>query len=148
MRPEKVHTSGWSHAFLGESRRQKKPQEKDASERILSYLASPYTDDDPKVRRTRFEAACAVVGKLMTQGHVVFSPIGHSHCLIEAGGCPVGWEYWQTFDRAIIEISKVVVVLCLDGWKESVGVQAEIAIAREIGIPISFVDVNLVEIEP
>ncbi len=30
----------------------------------------------------------------------------------------------------------------LDGWRESVGVQAEIAIARELGKPVTFLSVN------
>jgi hypothetical protein len=35
-----------------------------------------------------------------------------------------------------------VVVLMLDGWEQSRGVQAEIAIARELGKPVSFIDLN------
>ncbi len=37
-----------------------------------------------------------------------------------------------------LEVCDKVVVLMIDGWKESVGVQAEIAIARELGKPVSF----------
>ena len=33
-------------------------------------------------------------------------------------------------------------VLMQDGWKESVGVQSEIAIAREMGLPVEFIEHN------
>jgi hypothetical protein len=35
-----------------------------------------------------------------------------------------------------------VAVLMLDGWRESIGVQAEIAIARELCKPVTFLRVN------
>jgi hypothetical protein len=31
-------------------------------------------------------------------------------------------------------------VLCISGWQESKGVQAEIAAARKMGLPVRFID--------
>ena len=39
---------------------------------------------------------------------------------------------------SLLEMCHEVVVLMLDGWRESVGVQAEIAIARELEKPITY----------
>ena len=55
---------------------------------------------------------------------------------------PLDWAFWQRHDRRYLEACDEVVVLMLDGWRESVGVQAEIAIARELGKPVTFLRVN------
>jgi hypothetical protein len=106
----------------------------------LTYLACPYSHPDRKVRLARFNAVNVAAGQLMRQGHLVFSPISHTHPIAEAGGLPLGWEFWAAFDRAYLEASRELIVLRLDGWRESVGVTAELAIAAELGIPVSYID--------
>jgi len=97
------------------------------------YLACPYSHTDPNVRQKRFEQANMAAAKLMQEGHHVFSPISHTHPIALAGDLPKGWDYWQEYDRMFIEWCEVVYVLAIDGWDDSVGVQAEIAIAEELG---------------
>jgi hypothetical protein len=75
----------------------------------------------------------------MRAGFVVFSPITHSHP-IHLHGVPGDWGYWEAFDRVMIGACSRVVVLRLDGWKESRGVKAEISIAQELGKPVECVD--------
>jgi hypothetical protein len=101
------------------------------------YLASPYTHPDPAVRQARFEAACRAAAALIGAGKTVFSPIVHSHTLCQFG-LPPDWRFWQRHDRRHLDACEEVVVLMLDGWRESVGVQAEVAIARELGKPVMF----------
>lgn len=60
----------------------------------MIYLASPYSDPDPAVREQRYEAACAATVAMLRAGHVVFSPIVHSHPLV-AYGLPTDWAFWQ-----------------------------------------------------
>ena len=103
----------------------------------MIYVASPYSSPDPTVRQQRFEAACRAAAELMRQGKTVFSPIAHSHALC-AYGLPLDWRFWEQHDRHYLEACDEVVVLMLDGWRQSVGVQAEIAIARELGKPVTF----------
>jgi hypothetical protein len=71
-----------------------------------------------------------VAAKMMSSGEYVFSPISHTHPIAEMseGKLPIGWEFWSTFDKLFIINCKKIVVLCIDGWKESTGVQAEIKI--------------------
>ena len=59
-----------------------------------------------------------------------------------AYGLPDDWQFWQRHDRRYLDVCDEVVVLMLDGWRESVGVQAEIAIARELGKPVTFLHAN------
>ena len=105
----------------------------------MIYLASPYTHHDPDVRQQRFEAACRVAAELIRVGKTVFSPIAHSHAICRYG-LPLDWRFWERHDRRYLEACDEVVVLMLDGWPESVGVQAEIDIARSLGKPVSYLD--------
>ncbi|MEN6536334.1 MAG: DUF1937 family protein [Bryobacteraceae bacterium] len=100
-------------------------------------MASPYTHIDPAVRRQRFESACRAAAALISRGKTVFSPISHSYGIC-ACGIPHDWQFWKQHDHRYLEVCDEVVVLMLDGWQESVGVQAEIAIARELGKPVTF----------
>ena len=103
----------------------------------MIYLASPYTHADAGVRKERFRAACRATAALMRQGHVVFAPIVHGHPLV-AEGLPIEWPWWERFDREHLSRCDEVVVLMLDGWKSSTGVQAEIRIAEELGKPVRY----------
>jgi len=53
-------------------------------------------------------------------------------------GLPTDWAFWQHVDREHLERCDEMVVLMLDGWEESAGVQAEIRIARELGKPVRY----------
>jgi nucleoside 2-deoxyribosyltransferase len=103
----------------------------------MIYLASPYSHTDPAVRADRYRAACRATAALLKAGRVVFSPIVHSHPLVEFG-LPTAWSFWERIDRAHLERCDEVVVLTLDGWHASVGVSAEVAIARALGKPVRY----------
>ena len=99
------------------------------------YLASPYSSDDPRKRHERFRLACLVAGKLMLDGHHIFSPIAHTHPIAKFCDLPKGYDFWEKYDRDILAKCGAVFVLAIDGWRESKGVTAELAIARELGLP-------------
>ena len=104
----------------------------------MIYLASPYSHADAAVREQRFRAACRAAARLMRAGQVVFSPIAHGHP-IAMHGLPTDWRFWEPFDREQLVRCDEVVVLTLDGWRESAGVQAEIRIAVEFGLPVRYI---------
>ena len=106
-------------------------------QRLPIYLASPYSHPDPAVREFRFEAACRAAAELMRSGKSVFSPIVSSHPLCRYG-LPLDWQFWQRHDLTFLTLCNELIVLKLDGWEQSVGVQAEIAAARALGKPVSF----------
>lgn len=108
----------------------------------MVYLASPYSHPDAIVREDRFKQICAIAGKLMEDGNVIFCPIAMSHPIALAHPVlPTDWLYWETFDTEFIRASEKLIVAMMDGWESSTGVNAEIAIANEIGIPVEYLEV-------
>jgi nucleoside 2-deoxyribosyltransferase len=107
----------------------------------MIYLCSPYTDPDPAIVEQRFEAACRAVAGLIREGKMVFSPIAHSHAICRYG-LPGDWEFWERHDLKHLAVCDQLVVLKLDGWQQSCGVQAEIAVAQALGKPVSFLAVD------
>lgn len=103
----------------------------------MIYLASPYSHPDAAVRDARFEAACRATAELVLAGRVVFAPIVMGHPLV-AHGLAGDWQFWERFDRAVLERCDALYVLQLDGWQESAGVRAEIDIAIDLGLPVAF----------
>lgn len=103
----------------------------------MIYLASPYSHSEAVVREQRLRAACHATAQLIAAGHIVFSPIVHGHPLVHHG-LPTDWLFWERFDRDYLVRCNEVVVLMLDGWRESVGVAAEIRIAAELGKPVRY----------
>ncbi len=108
----------------------------------MIYLASPYSHPDEAVRQQRYELACEATAKLCRWGHVVFSPIVHSHPLVQYG-LPTDWEFWSWYDREFIKCCDELVVLQLDGWEDSAGVANEQEIAMNAGKVVRFQDMNL-----
>lgn len=118
--------------------RTRKLKKMETSHKELIYLAAPYSDPDELRRVQRFNMINRAAAKLMAEGKYVFSPISHTHPIKEAGNLPGGWEYWEGYDRRMISCCDKLIVLMLDGWDKSVGVQAEIKIAAEMGLPIEY----------
>ncbi len=104
----------------------------------MIYLAVPYTHHSPVVRHNRFEHVNRFAAWLMQQGYPIFSPISHSHPIEEHFTETKTWEFWQLQDLPILRQCDRLFVLCIDGWRESVGVTAEIAEASRLGIPVSY----------
>jgi hypothetical protein len=107
-------------------------------ERSYVYLASPYSHPDKAVMQKRFEDVCAAASGLMSRGALVFSPIAHTHPIAVSGCLPRGWDFWKLYDEVMIGHAEKVVVLTLEGWRESKGVAAEIEIAKQLGIPVEY----------
>lgn len=110
--------------------------------REFIYLATPYNDPDPKVRANRFDNVTKIAALLISNGELVFSPITHAHPIVELEDLPLGWEHWKDFDRKLLSISTKLIVVCLDGWKESEGVTKEIELAEALGIPVSYFELE------
>lgn len=109
---------------------------------MITYLASPYSHDDPAVVRVREERAAEAAAQLMLDGHVVFSPIAHSHRISDflPAGARLDHEFWMKQDLRILDSCGLLAVLMLDGWSASKGVAREVAHAHERGIPIVYLD--------
>lgn len=106
----------------------------------LVYLATPYSHEVLAVREHRFEVVNRVAAELMSEGIYIYSPISHTHSIAMAGGLPTDWEFWGGYCRAMLASCVKVIVLRQEGWQNSTGVTAELDIAREMGLPVEFID--------
>lgn len=135
-----------SHPLLGNTRRAYRLLLKDnlkfKKEKPLTYLAGPYTSDSPPVKNYRFEMLTKAAAWLMNNfPHLnVFSPITSSHPLHVIGGMRGDWEFWKRVDTEYLNLCGLFVVVMLDGWEKSVGVTAELKIAKELKIPTIYLD--------
>ena len=98
------------------------------------YLGSPYSK-----YKAGYDAASRVVSSaaasLMRRGLVVYSPIAHGHT-VAAHGLPLSWDFWKRQCQPMIDAAASLVVLTMDGWQESVGLQYEIDEFVRAGKPI------------
>jgi len=107
----------------------------------LAYLASPYSCHDPAVRELRYRQAVQATAYLIRRGLVPFSPIVHSHPIAILGGDLAGdWSFWRRQDEMFMDACGGIVVLMLPGWRESVGVKAEIQYMADQGIAAEYLD--------
>lgn len=106
----------------------------------LVYLASPYSHPDPAVRKERFHKAAKMAALLMGRKLNVFSAVCHCHPIAVEGGLQMDWSYWKSFDTVMLSRCQAMYVLMIDGWKQSEGIKAEIAIAKGFQIPIYYIE--------
>lgn len=107
----------------------------------MQYLASPYSHCNSLVREKRIRSAARIAGILFDRGEFVIPaiPLGHEMAswTKEKGD---DWKTWAEFDKELIRRCDGVIVLCIDGWRESIGVKAEIKFAKSIGKPVRYID--------
>ena len=115
------------------------------------YLAAPYStgliETSPTLRhaamlrrRRRIDTAAA---ELISQGHVVYSPISHG-CAIEPHiSTTMTHDDWLKQCRPLLLAARELRVLMLPGWSESRGVAQEILWATAAGIPVSYMEGRL-----
>jgi len=121
------------------------PQSQTQAEFRLVYLACPFWHCDPLIRQVRYRAVTVAAGWYFAHGVPVFSPVTHNHqvktsrYMVERGLDQSLWEFWEPLDCHFLRSCSSMVVLCLSGWKESVGVTAETKYMRELGRPVSLV---------
>ena len=96
------------------------------------FLCAPYTNHDPEVVNARVTAINAHAALLMSQGHIVFSPISHSHPIAMENNLPTTFEFWAKQNHAMIDWCHLVMVLRLYRWQESKGIADEIRYAKLI----------------
>lgn len=103
----------------------------------MIYLASPYSHPDPAVRQERYEQAMAAQAYLLREGVYTYSPIVACHPMALAHDLPTDAGWWQNYNFAMMSMCNWLFVLELDGWDNSVGVQAEIRWAQQFQMPIT-----------
>jgi hypothetical protein len=104
------------------------------------YIACPYTHPDPAIKEQRFKLATKIAALYVERGHIVYSPITHTHPLdVElAGHGTLGSDFWVKFDETFMAICSEMIIIKTDGWDKSSGIKREMEYFKEHGKPISF----------
>lgn len=115
-----------------------------ATRQPFTYLASPYSLFPDKGAAAHIAARAAA--HLMRNGEVVYSPIVHGHA-VATHGLPLDWEFWKAQCQPFVALADKLVVLEMDGWRESTGVQWEIGEFRRAGKPVEFMGLDELVLE-
>lgn len=103
------------------------------------YVASPYTHKDLDVMEERHRDVEEFCADMLRAGKMVFSPIVHCHELACRHDLPKDFDFWMDYAFAMLRMADNMIVLCLDGWTLSRGVQEEILFCQKAGIDIVYV---------
>ena len=111
----------------------------------LIYVASPYYHDNHYIMEERWEITSKACYIMLQAGFHIISPIMHWHPTKK-----LGLQYGQVDDKLValnvklLNCCNEIVVLTLNGWKESLGVTAEIEYARTNNINLVYLsDIDL-----
>jgi len=104
------------------------------------YLGSPYSKFpaglDEACRQVQLAAA-----NLMLAGVRIFCPIAHSHGIGKVGHLDnKDWTFWRAQDHPLMVGASAMIVLKMEGWRESVGLNDEIDTFTLAGKPILYLD--------
>jgi hypothetical protein len=117
----------------------------------MIYLASPYSArrviapgvscPDLDLQAFRADQAARCASRMMARGELVYCPIVYGHAIATSEGRPIGtdWSAWKQHSLWMLKRCEEVAVLCIHGWVESEGVQAELREARNPLTPIRYV---------
>lgn len=114
--------------------------------RKLTYLAAPFTHPDRLTMVHRVEQVNWMAAHMLREGEFVFSPLTHNWPLVQT--CLLhdcSWDFWRHYDLNMIERCDELCVLRLRGWRESIGVMAEVGHADSLTMPVHFVSHPTVE---
>jgi hypothetical protein len=111
----------------------------------LIYLAAPYSSPSQEIVQFRVLYTNCAAAWLFKRGYFVFSPISHTHPIKECSDLGGDWAFWLAYDYAMLDKCDRLMVLTLQGWKESEGVKAEITYWRKKGRKVEYL--NVVKLE-
>lgn len=115
----------------------------------MIYLASPYSHETTSTRFIRHRYACQAAARIIVEGFEIYSPIAMTHAIHE-------WSYkhpckhiarlhnkrpdfWYKFDETMMDRCARLVILGIDGWKESEGIAHEYQYFRKKELPWTIV---------
>lgn len=111
-------------------------------EREIAYLAAPYSHRDPVVTESRMKLFAKCDAVLMARGIFTVSPLLKHLVRTHVNDMPGDWKFWSDYSEVLLRKCNSVIVLKMDGWEVSTGVQGEIALAKKHSIPIQYVDIE------
>lgn len=113
-------------------------------EKGLYYLAGPHKGT-PEQEAHRVETCLKLTVAFLSQGIYVFSPIVYSSKLIESlyySSAQERRDILFPYLLDFLKVSKGMILVTMEGWKESWGVREELKFCQEKGIPVYRIDPN------
>jgi hypothetical protein len=89
-----------------------------------------------------FRAAVSdyIFAELSNEGRIVYAPISACHNISSKYGMPSTFEFWKKMCFEFLGAAHKLIVVKLPGWERSVGVIAELKLAKQLGIEIEYLD--------
>ena len=100
----------------------------------LCYLAAPYSSPNPRIIEQRMEQVSRAQALLIKQGLMIVTPLS-AHYLLKYQDLPGDWAYWKEYSTLLLTACDTLILLPLPGWQESIGVTAELELARQLDLP-------------
>lgn len=102
----------------------------------MIYVISPYTKTDHEVTFAANARAVKALQALTKQP--VYSPVVYGHSLDKATQKDESWAWWMEHCIGMLKQAKSAVVLPLQGWRESAGLDYEMEFCRRHSTPYVF----------
>lgn len=104
------------------------------------FISAPYGNADDKEKRA--EQIRDYSAGLLAEGVKVICPMTLGLALANNGKfeLPKSTEFWLDWTLTLLKKCDEMIVLCFDGWEDSVGVKAEIEVATQNNIPITYTE--------
>ncbi len=107
-------------------------------DRKFWYLATPYSGH-PRGELVAFCEAAQGAATLLGAGVNVFCPITHSHPIATQGGLVMEHAGWMRADAPFMHAAHGIIVLMMDGWRQSRGIAQEIEFFAGEGKPVLYI---------
>ena len=104
------------------------------------YLACPYSHPNESVMDERFIRVTKLAINLLEQGYDVYSPITCTHLAVRKTDVPRTFAYYKDNCFAELEQCNELWVCMFEGWKDSIGVNAEIDFANKYGLIVKYLE--------
>lgn len=104
-----------------------------------NYLASPYSHRDRDIMDDRYNLACEALVWLLDRKIWTYSPIVHCHHIAQRYDMPHSFSFWSAYNKAMLTDAMGLLILAIDGWDTSVGVQEEMKWATKYKIMTKFI---------
>jgi hypothetical protein len=105
----------------------------------LIYVASPYSHPEEHIRSLRFMQVLRYTNTLLARGKPAFSPIVYGHNFARYVGASTSHNAWLEFNHHMMELSRELHVVMLKGWDNSEGVTEELAYAKTLSLPVTYI---------
>lgn len=99
------------------------------------FLCTPYRSH-PGGRDDAAEEAAKAAAAFARAKIPVFAPIPHSHTIAMNGGLSPDSDLWYTLNEPFMRLAKCAVIVELEGWEDSEGIEAEVILAEKLAIPV------------